>query len=205
MSRIIIAFLFATSLCSCGAHGSGRMNHYYPVRNFKMRESSLGFSIQPPRGANWYEKLNNNTLYYLKRLPSNNYSIYTKASEIRLNNNKMLRQESFIQYVKEKKKLDSNGDYRNISFNYAFDPELSPLCVRYTQNYDDHSQKQQLGSAYIRVKNRGLVCMHPRTPGKGIDMYYVEKYLPDNIQAKHSYQEEAEFFLSSLTFSPSGG
>lgn len=198
--------ILAACLSGCGLTRNAYLNHYFPVKNIEERQSSLGFSIQPPLGHGWYEKLSNNTLYYLKRLHTKDYSIYTKATEIQLGKDSLLEKEIFLMYVKNKKKLDTaRGDYRNITFNYAQDTALSPYCVRYTQNYDDYSKKHQLRDEFIRVKNRGLVCMHPEKTGTGVDMYYVERYLSSRTTEEKSYRNEAEFFLSSLRFRPSDG
>ena len=190
--------VFLLLLCSC-AIPSSYTNHYFPVKNRTERASTLGFSITPPSGVNWYEKLNNNSLYYLKKVQTNNYSIYTKATEIHLDNSE-LESERFLQYVKNDKKLTTNGDYRNISIRFAQEKELSPLCIRYFQNYEDHGNKTLKKNEFVRIYKNGLVCMHPETPENGIDMFYVESFMDSRGELNQSYKDEGEFFLSSLKF-----
>lgn len=48
-SLILILFM----LFSCGAKNT----KYYAVKHYQPRESNLGFSITPPPGDHWYEKL----------------------------------------------------------------------------------------------------------------------------------------------------
>ncbi len=196
-----IVFLISISLCSCAS----QTNHYFPVKNRDQRASSLGFSIMPPSGIDWYEKLNNDSLYYLKKIPTNDYSIYTKATEIHLEN-KELEAGNFLQYVKDAKKLTTaSGDYRNISFRYTQDKDLSPLCIRYVQDYEDHGLINLKKEEFARVQKKGLVCMHPETPKNGVDMFYVESVRQSPVQQDKSYKDEGEFFLSSLKFHPIGG
>ncbi len=192
-----VIMLFTVILfCSCAS----QENRYFPVKNLKARESSLGFSISPPSGARWYEKHNRDSLYYLKITEEKKYSIFAKATEIHLLENK-LNKNTFVQFVKEKKKIHpAQGDYRNITFQYMTEAGLSPFCVRYFQKYEDHSKKEILQNDFIVVKNSGLVCMHPETPGNGIDMYYQESYLSSEKEPQKSFEDECEFFLSSLRF-----
>jgi hypothetical protein len=203
--RSIIAALFLfLGLSSCAAPFSSYSNHYFPVINREQRASSLGFSIAPPTGVDWYEKKNNNSLYYLKKINTDNYAIYTKATEIHLGNSE-LESNRFLQYVKNDKKLNvTAGDYRNISFRYTLDTALSPLCIRYAQDYEDHSSKNLKKDEFVRVKKHGLVCMHPDTPENGIDMFYVESFKQSQTAEDQSYKDEGEVFLSSLKFHSGG-
>lgn len=207
LKLLFIVFLLATTLCSCASSGSSYKNHYFPVNNRAERASTLGFSIAPPTGINWYEKLNNNSLYYLKKIQTNNYSIYTKATEIHLNG-KDLNVDNFLQYVKNDKKLiPTSGDYRNISIRYNQEKDLSPLCVRYAQSYEDHTHKNLEKDEFVRVQKEGLVCMHPEAPENGVDMFYVESAVqsPTHYDQSSSYKEEGKIFLSSLKFNPPQG
>jgi hypothetical protein len=136
----------------------------------------------------------------LKITSEKKYSIFAKATEIHLPENE-LKRKAFIQFVKEKKKIPyTTGDYRNVKFQYFTDSKLSPFCVRYFQKYEDHSRKDVLKNNFIVVNNSGLVCMHPETPGAGIDMYYQESYLSSGNKLQKSFKNECEYFLRSLRF-----
>lgn len=195
---ILIVLLSSISLWSCTPLNT--TNRYFPVENRDQRANSLGFSIAPPTGVNWYEKLNDKSLYYLKKIKTENYSIYTKATEIHLDSS-MLDIDRFLQYVKIGKELNTTTqDYRNISSRFTLNRDLSPLCVRYVQDYEDHGDKNSKNNEYIRVQKSGLVCMHPETPENGVDMFYVESFRQSPSNRDHSYKDEGEFFLSSLKF-----
>lgn len=196
----LLVLLFIISLCGCAAQTNSFSNHYFPVNNTKKRESSLGFSITPPSGAGWFEKLNNDSLYYLKKITAKDYSIYTKATEIHIPDVD-LESEKFLQFVKDTRQLNVNSsDYRNISTSYTVDPELSPLCVRYYQKYEDHGNKNLKEDDFIKIRKSGLVCMHPDTLSEGVDMFYVESFLQSQASGNTSYKEEGESFLGSLKF-----
>jgi len=197
----ILAMLLALSLCSCGA---SYKNRYFPVKNLAQRESSLGFSITPPTGDSWFEKLNNNSLYYLKKTGRKDYAIYTKATEIHLNPNE-LKADRFLLFVtRSKKPHTKSGIFQNVAFQIIPDNALSPLCVRYVLTYEDHSMKSQNKDEYINVKNSGLVCMHPDTLFNGVDMCYVESSLQSSKNSIGKINEEGEFFLRSLRFHSQG-
>ncbi len=197
----ILVMLFALSLCSCGA---SYKNRYFPVKNLAQRESSLGFSITPPTGNSWFEKLNNDSLYYLKKTGRKDYAIYTKATEIHLNPNE-LKADNFLKFVTKTKKLQTaSGNLKNVAFQIIPDNALSPLCVRYILTYEDHSVITENKDEYINVKNRGLVCMHPDTLFNGVDMCYVESSLHSSKKSIGKTNEEGEYFLRSLKFHSQG-
>ena len=107
----------------------------------------------------------------------------------------------FLQFVKTvKQPSNASSDYRNISTDYAVDPELSPLCVRYSQNFEDHGNKNLRRDDFIRIQKIGLMCMHPDSLVNGVDMFYVESYLQSRASGNPSYRAEGEAFLSSLKF-----
>ncbi len=198
---LILAVLLALSLCSCG---TSYKNRYFPVKNLAQRESSLGFSITPPTGDSWFEKLNNNSLYYLKKTGRKDYAIYTKATEIHLSPNE-LKADKFLQFVTKSKKLcATSGNFQNVAFQIIPDNTLSPLCVRYVLTYEEHNIQQQNKYEYVNVKNSGLVCMHPDTLFNGVDMCYVESSLQSSKNSIGKINEEGEFFLKSLKFHPQG-
>lgn len=201
--RVVNIVLFLIVLCFLNACTTGRRsysNRYFPVKTLEKRASTLGFSITPPKGYGWYEKVHNETLYYLKRVPTKNYSIYTKATEITLHRSD-LDSNKFLAFVKRTKRVNlSSGTIKNHSFNYSFSRDLSPLCIRYNQNYDDYSKKKLKRNEFIHVRNSGLVCMHPKKPKNGVDMYYVESSVQSGANQTKSFSSEGESFLASLTF-----
>lgn len=200
----IVLLLLIFLLIGCALSGTGT-NRYFLVKNHDCRKSTLGFSIKPPSGSGWYEKLKNNSLYYVKKLPTTDYSIYTKATELHINQT-ALHQQSFLQFVKRHKRIDrSSGRYRNVTSRYVVARELSPLCVRYSQMYDALRDSNQPRNVYVRVNTQGLMCMHPRHPENGVDMFFVESFLPDKKTVPSPlFQQEAEDFLNSLEFNLRG-
>lgn len=192
-------FLLTVFLAGCSSLGN-YSNRYFPVNNHNKRDSSLGFSITPPAGSDWLEKLSDNSLYYLKQTQTQNYAIYTKATEIHLSHGS-LEVGKFLQFVKNSKELNvDSGNYRNVSTSYSPDTELSPLCVRYYQKYEDHGDKNLKPHEFIKIRKNGLMCMHPDTLSDGVDMFYVESILQSDASSTPSYREEGESFLGSLQF-----
>ncbi len=160
----------------------------------------MGFSISPPSGRGWLEKLNKESLYYLKNTRTGDYSIYTKATEIYIAEATMDAGE-FLQFVQKAKEVPAGaGNYRNISTTYSPDTELSPLCVRYSQRYEDHGEKNLGPNEFIKVWRNGLMCMHPEALSYGVDMFYVESFVHSRASGHPSYREEGESFLGSLKF-----
>lgn len=189
----------------CAIVNSSYENRYFPVKDHIERESSLGFTITPPSGIGWYEKLNNRSLYYLKKSRSEKYSIFTKAEEIHLKQSP-IDIASFVEFVENEKKLNiSSGTYKNHSFHLSVSRNLSPYCVKYFQQYDDYSKQGLRGGDFVKVNNGGLVCMHPETPGNGVDMFYVESFLNFSPEHHTSFKQEGEHFLKSLKFQSFGG
>ncbi|MBU1567050.1 MAG: hypothetical protein KJ630_15680 [Proteobacteria bacterium] len=172
---------------------------YHAVKNYKPRESTLGYSITPPPGVNWYEKLEDDSLYYLKINKSHRqYSILTKAREVRLSkdleNSKEL--ESYVKNEKEKSLVSSY--FKNPNVTVQIEASSPKKCVRYSQSYQDHGIKGLREGHYVNVDTQGLFCLHPDNARVGVDMSYVEKSLSNTMAT--SYSEEGEKFLTSLTF-----
>jgi len=195
--------LFTTFFLLCGCffllNACAANTRYYAVREHKPLLSTLGFSITPPPGDNWYEAHRNESLLFLKLGKYKTYSLTTKATELVLRKN-FPHQKDFMNYVKKIKTLRiSNKRMSNAKtvFSWANTAE-SPYCVRYQQNYEDHGLKNLRKNDYVKVKNIGLVCMHPENPDVGIDISYKEKYIASANPP--SYQAEGEKFLTSLTF-----
>ena len=174
---------------------------YYAVRDHKPLVSTLGFSISPPPGNDWYETHQEESLCFLKLSKPATYSLSTKATELVLDKI-FVRQKDFLEYVKGIKELHDGTDrYSNASSSFTWEDSRSPFCVRYQQNYEDRGVKNLGKNDFVQVKNTGLVCMHPESSKVGIDISYVEKSIPSTHN--HSYKDEGEQFLSSLTFIPS--
>lgn len=191
---ILILFLF---MSSCSTHSN--KSRYYAVKHYQPRASSLGFSIVPPPGDNWYEKLKNDSLYYLKISKSHKrYSILTEAREIRLNRVFNSPQE-LLQYVEEEKaKSLVSADFKNRKVAVQLESSLSQFCVRYSKLYEDHGVEGLRDRRHVNVDRQGLFCLHPDNDRVGVDVSYVEKSL-SNTKAK-SYRNEGEFFIASLNF-----
>lgn len=174
-------------------------NRYHAVKHYKPRASTLGFSITPPPGSNWFEKLEEGSLYYVK---INNlykqYAILTEAREVRLSSN--MRDPLEIQrYVKkEKEKNLASSKFKEPNLTVQVEESPSDNCVRYSQSYQDHGMKGLKGQLYVNVDTHGLFCLHPDNARVAIDMNYVEKSL-SNSQVK-SFSSEGERFLASLRF-----
>lgn len=182
-------------LSACGSSNSGK---YFPVKNRDPRVSSLGFSITPPSGKNWYERLNDKSLYYLKITEANNYSLFVQATEIEIDQ-KFSVDKEFLQYVKQKKQVSSpDKRYKNQRSKYTLQNSPSPYCVSYQQKWEDHGVKELGRNRYVQVNNRGLLCMHPDIPEVGIDVHYLEKSVSG--RKTPSFQAEGEQILASVIF-----
>lgn len=172
---------------------------YHAVTNYKPRKSTLGYSITPPPGDNWYEKLENDSLYYLKINKSHRqYSILTEAREVQLNKDlkDSVELQSYVKSEKEKSLVSSSFENPNVTVQIEKSP--SKKCVRYSQSYQDHKLKGLADGSYVDVAIQGLFCLHPDNARVGVDVSYVEKSLSNTMA--NSYSNEGEKFLASLVF-----
>lgn len=194
--HIIAASTAFFLLTSCGP----APNRYLPVFHNKPRISTLGFSISPPPGMNWYEKVSDGSILYLKKSEPKNYFIYIKATELHFKK-EFACAEDFLAYVKAKKDINIDPDlYKNGSSEYL-QTQQKEICVKYQQHYEDHSiktSKSPDSKFFANVNSHGLICIHPEKPGIGIDMFYLEREIPGTSVV--SYADEGEQFLASLAF-----
>jgi hypothetical protein len=199
MQRLIHT-LISICCCACLLTACASAERYYVVRDHAPLVSTLGFHITPPPGDDWYEKHQEESLYFLKLSKPTTYSLSTKATELVLDR-KFIRQKDFMEYVKGMKELhDGTTQYSNASSTFTWEDSLSPFCVRYQQNYEDRGIKNLSKNDFVQVKKIGLVCMHPESTEVGIDISYLEKFISNTRNL--SYQDEGEKFLSSLQFMP---
>lgn len=176
-----------------------KKKRYHAVRHYKPRASSLGFSIVPPPGSNWFEKLEKDSLYYVKiNKLHKQYAILTEAREVRLNKemSDALEIQDYVKNEIEKSLVSSK--YKNPNLTVKAKTTPSDKCVRYTKYYEDHGMKGLGGSRYVNVDTQGLFCLHPSKSKVAIDLNYVEKSLSDTKVT--SFSNEGEKFLASLTF-----
>ena len=196
-AKFLLCLLALFIFSGCSSMGS-KNTRYYPVKQYTPRENSLGFSISPPPGSNWYEKLRDKSLIYLKKDQPETYAIYTQATEVILEH-PISEEKELVEYVMKSKKIDiKSGRYKNYKSQYLTKKSPSRQCVRYNNNFEDHGMKNLDKETFVIVKSGGVFCLHPDTPNVGIDLYYFEKSISgvDNM----SYQNEGEEFLSSLNF-----
>jgi len=192
---LLVLTLFVLSSCSSV---SSKNTRYYPVKQYTPRENSLGFSISPPPGDYWYEKLKNNSLIYLKKYQPENYAIYTKATEVHLDR-PISAEKELVAYVRESKNVYvASKRYKNLKSQYHTEGSPSQRCVSYENNFEDHGVKNLKKDTFIIVKSSGLFCLHPDSPNIGIDIYYFEKSISGTDT--RSYQNEGEQFIASLNF-----
>jgi len=192
---LLLLILIIFSGCSSV---SSKNTRYYPVKQHTPRENSLGFSISPPPGNDWLEKLRGNSLIYLKKNLPVTYVIYTRATEIILEH-PISEKGELMAYVMKNKNVDTrSGRYQNYKSHYSIKNLPSRQCIRYSNNFEDHGMKNLDKENFVIVKSSGLFCLHPETPTIGIDLYYFEKSISG--ADSRSYQNEGEQFLSSLNF-----
>jgi hypothetical protein len=144
---------------------------------------------------------------YVKKTDNQDYLLYTKATEIHLAADTFNTTE-FMEYVRNIKELELNGPrYKNVSFELDPEQSLSSNCARYTLKYEDRGTSAPRNTeVFATLENSGLYCMHPETPGIGIDMFYVERRM-NGIKGMEetSYRREGEQFLEGLEFQQLNG
>lgn len=173
---------------------------YYPVTNREPRVSSLGYSVVPPPGEKWLESFADQSIYFTKITDPKIQTFYTGATEI-YTTKSFAAPSDFLAYVKEKKDFNEYPTrYQNTNNEYKIDTRFAPLCVNYTQRYEDHGAKNLGGNKFLLIASKGLICLHPDSPKVGVDVYYSERYLPN--QDKISSDNEGNAFIQSLKFLP---
>ena len=172
---------------------------YHAVKHHKPRASTLGFSITPPPGSDWYEKLQDDSLFYVKINDLHTrYVILTEAREVHLKKNigSLAEIESYVE--REKKKDIESPHYKQQNISVHNEDSPAEECVRYNQYYQDHGLQGLKKGSYVNVDTHGLFCLHPDNRKVAIDINYVEKSL-SNVQVT-AYSSEGETFLASLKF-----
>lgn len=194
--RPLYVLLFACTLLGC----AGSAGRYLPVSAGTPRISTLGFSVLPPPGPGWYEKISKDSLFYFKKIESETYAIATKATELQFKH-PFPDDESFSVFTTSRKEI--NGSPALVqSVGLIVEPSDHPgRCLRYRQVYEDYRTENGRGplpGQAATVTNTGLICVHPDNERVGIDLYYQERRLPGGPHL--SYAPEGEAFLNNLSF-----
>ncbi len=139
---------------------------------------------------------------YVKKTEDKNYFIYTKATEIHLAAD-TFKTTDFMEYVRDIKELAlDSARYKNVIFELDPERSLSPNCARYTLKYEDLGPGSTHDvSTFAALENSGLYCMHPDTPGIGIDIFYMERREKGFREMEQTtYRREGQQFLEGLEF-----
>lgn len=180
--------------------GCSQKSNYYPVNDKHPRKSSLGFSVSPPTGKSWFEKLQGPSLIYYKKTERDDYLLYAKASEVKLPNAPK-NTEDFIAWVKSEKEVFLPPErYKNITFSFQAEPDISEYCLRYSRTYEDHGKvvENAKDDQFFAIENSGLYCLHPDSEKIGVDVSFVER-LPQGFSHKQ-FRDEVNSFMQSLIF-----
>ena len=184
----------------CSAANKSQSNLYYKVVTDTPRKSTLGFSITPPNGTNWFEGLKANSLLYLKKTEDTAYSITAQATELNLHGAAISTDQLTASTRQRKVDALATKDTRNVQFASGAD-SLSANCIRYTLTYDAYTKARASSSGnYVKNRDTGKVCYHPDKPENGIEVSYQEKSLATQKIALAT--SEGEFFLKSLKIDP---
>ena len=196
--NLLIIMLALATLSGCA--DSGKSSKYHKVISDKPRKSTFGFSVSPPDGENWFEGLKDKSLIFRKKIQNPNYSIITRATELRLDKT-LASTANLSENVRQKKTSALEAkEVANTRFFVDKDVYMAN-CVRYALSYDDLSQPKTSATArYIRVQDKGLVCYHPQKPENGIEVSYLEQSLAS--ARPNSYEHEGESFIKSLQIDP---
>ncbi len=193
---IIAAMLIAVSCWGCAAN----TERYLPVYTSTPRISTLGFSVLPPPGRGWYERVNRDSLFYFKKMDSDTYSIASRATELHFSR-QFPEIHDFLAHVKTRKLISVDPSLiRNVRLSFDIS-EKSTRCIRYRQRYEDHRSEGPSGLSpqpYTIVSNTGLICVHPDNDRLGIDLFYQERQASG--VTTQSFANEGESFLASLSF-----
>lgn len=200
MKKIINSILILSILVMLSACGASKKSNYHLVRHHQPRQSSLGFSVSPPPGKNWFETLKKDSLMYLKisKATAHSYSILTEAREVRLPKAISNPREFYSHVQKEKNGSLVSADIKEPLSSFAVESSISDFCVRFNQSYQDHSLQALQGRRYVKVNTTGLYCRHPKKPSIAIEVSYLEKSVSG--AKTPSYKKEGEQFLASLSF-----
>ena len=180
---------------------SNSHRQYIPVVTDQPRVSTLGFSVKPPPGTGWYEKVQNSSLIYLKKSSTDQYRLSTRATELQFNR-RFKGQEEFLAYVRAVKEIGFNPEqYLHTDSDFRLS-DSTGYCVHYRQNFADRrtiSPGTSHSPRAATISHEGLLCRHPDDESVGIDLSYSERVAAGS---HFSHALEGEQFLQSLSFLP---
>jgi hypothetical protein len=199
----LVAFGIAISACVATARLT-------PVTDSAQRLHFHGFSIQPPKGNDWYrlevpaQNVGVGVVLFHKKLPDFLIRGHTFAAAVsvwdigeRRFSNAAELGARFDQEFRAAHK--SSSRYRFLESTYADDTTLGGICVRIHQAQEDLEVPGWRGSVFV-IDAHAIRCVHPHAPKYVIDISYSERRLKDDPGV--SFETEVEPFLKSVVFTP---
>jgi hypothetical protein len=167
-----------------------------PQRNGRI-DSTLGFSLLPPRGEGWSEEIDKGRIMYSKKTDPAVVSFFAGALEIKLQD-PLPDKETLAAFVRTKKdEWGTDGRYTHVSSSFLAEAQ-HVSCVRYEMTANDHGANNRGTHEFLLMHVVGRFCTHPRNPRTGVDIFYSARHIPD--YDARSLSAEGEAFLRSLAF-----
>ena len=189
-----------------------------PVTDSTQRLEFRGFSILPPKGANWFMDSSPTNpgdprwtvqIVFIKYLkvpatrPAELKSVLASVSTRDLGD---VQFESRAQLLKQLAKgfiedFERARQMKLLSSKASVEKYLGWDCVRYESTYEDFTSHLFPGSVFI-FSRHGFALLHPDSPTHVVALEYSQRYLKGEMPPR--LEAEVEPFLKSLVLSPLG-
>ena len=199
---ILIAVTVVVNACVVGMRLT-------PVTDPTQRLHFRGFSVQAPRGEDWYrlETLDQKgigAVLFHKKLPDFFSRGHTFAASVNVWDMGELRfadpKELGARFDRDFRAAHKGSSrYTFLDSTYTDDETLSAICVRIHQAQEDRQVPGWQRSVFV-IDAHAIRCVHPYSPKYVIDISYSERRLKDDLPI--FLQSEVEPFLKSLDFTP---
>jgi hypothetical protein len=208
--RALLVFIsLPLILAACAAPSAPRS-----ITDAAQRVESNGFSVLPPKGANWYIEESPYGVAFYKRLPPDTLVTPTGASVavprtyfvlISLVNPRALKVHTTEDLKREMERtlLEDPGSDRKI-IDYKITPYSTQGtdCVRYVFRVEERNRPFAPG-AVLNMPGGGFMCLHPLSAGQAIHGTFSERRLSEAKAIDgETHQAEGAAVLDSILFGP---
>lgn len=168
-----------------------------PVTNPSERISSMGLSVLPPQGDNWYIIQNNplGGLNFAKTMEDSTHTFTCHILVVPLDK-EFKNPAELLAWVKQSHQSDADPRrFKNQEYNYDLNERFSLHCVKYQMKATD-IQRKTAGGTYLILKAHGYMFIHPKSSKYVVNIYYSERGTAQNFTP--SFRTAGDGFIDNL-------
>lgn len=185
-----------------------------PLTDATARLESNGFSVMPPKGADWFVEVSPYGVAFYKKLRPDTHvtpagaavavprTFFVLVTLVRRGNVDVSSPEALRKETERFLRDEPGPNRRLVEYKAAPYSAQGTDCVRYEARYEERDRPFAPG-AVLDMPGGGFLCRHPFSTGQAIHGTFSERHVHGApAVAGEAYRSEAQSVLDSVVFAP---